>query len=429
MLVGVLGFGMVQAREIRWIRQFGTSGADAVRGIAVDDSGIVVVGIVGGALPGQSFAGGPRDAFLQKYNFGGHLMWTRQFGTPGNDVLSGVAIDPVGGLVVVGSTNGALPGQTNAGGSDAFVRTYDGEGNEGWTRQFGTSGTTGFGDAALGVALDAGGFIYVVGQTDGALPGQVYAGGLDLFVRKYDPVGSEVWTRQFGTPGIDFVAFGGGGIAIEVADEDGDRIYVAGAVEGALRDQTYAGGEADAFVRRYDTAGNEVWTRQFGTETFDDIHHVAVFDGNVYVAGSTGGAFPGFTFAGGVEDTLIRAYDADGDELWTVQMGTPDDDHLNTLAVGATGVFVAGQTRGAFLGLTNAGGADALIQRFTFAGEHSWTLLFGVQEDDFPLAIGLHDDAGLFVGGFTFGTLPGQTNQGSRDAFLVKFLPLVKEED
>ena len=51
-----------------------------------------------------------------------------------------------------------------------------------WTRQFGTSNV----DKALAIASD-GTSIYVVGHVElGALPGQTLAGGTDAFVRKYD---------------------------------------------------------------------------------------------------------------------------------------------------------------------------------------------------------------------------------------------------
>ena len=41
--------------------------------------------------------------------------------------------------------------------------------------------------------------VYVVGTTNGALPGQTAHGQNDVFVRKYDPAGNYLWTRQFGT--------------------------------------------------------------------------------------------------------------------------------------------------------------------------------------------------------------------------------------
>src|SRR5437762_3541924 len=128
-----------------------------------------------------------------------------------------------------------------------------------WLRQFG-SDFTGSGqglDPARAVAAD--GNVYVVGDLPHALPGQTSAGGVDAYVRKYDAAGAELWTRQFGTAVNDFP----GGLA---ADASG--VYVAGSTHGTLPGQTSAGDE-DAFVRKYDAAGTELWTRQFGTDSTD----------------------------------------------------------------------------------------------------------------------------------------------------------------
>ena len=92
------------------------------------------------------------------------IEWIRQFGTAGDDNTWGLAVDPTG-VYVVGDTNGALPGQTSAGALDAFVRKFDANGNELWPRQFGTAG----GDTAHGLAAYATG-VYVTGFTVGALP-------------------------------------------------------------------------------------------------------------------------------------------------------------------------------------------------------------------------------------------------------------------
>jgi hypothetical protein len=189
------------APPIGWIHQFGNSVVDCAHGVATDSTGVYVVGDVAGALPGQSSAGCD-DAFARKYDASGTEVWTRQFGTGGADIAYGVATDATG-IYVVGVVTGALPGQSYAGGSgDAFVRKYDASGTEKWTRQFGTSGD----DCAYGVAIDSTG-IYVAGVTGGALPGQSNIGSHDVFVRKYDASGTEVWTRQFGTSGDDY-AFG-----------------------------------------------------------------------------------------------------------------------------------------------------------------------------------------------------------------------------
>ena len=187
---------------------------------------------------------------------------------------SGVAVD-ASGVYVAGLTRGILPGQVSGG---ALVRKYDAVGNEVWTRQFGSGS-----DVAFGVATGANS-VYVAGRTSGTLPGQVSAGGTDAFVRNYDPLGNEVWTRQFGAagPAPDFAS---------AVDSDGN-VYVAGQTDGTLQDQVN-GGDRDVFVRKYDALGNEVWTRQFGTTSTDEAFGVAVDANGVYVAGQTGGTLSG----------------------------------------------------------------------------------------------------------------------------------------
>src|SRR5437867_4288428 len=106
---------------------------------------------------------GPRDAAQE-------LQWLREFGTAGSEVGYAVAVD-ASDVYVAGPTDGALPGQTNAGGNDAFLRKYDADGTEVWTRQFGSLDY----DDAESVAADVSG-IYVVGLTAGTLPGQTSAG-------------------------------------------------------------------------------------------------------------------------------------------------------------------------------------------------------------------------------------------------------------
>ncbi len=83
--------------------------------------------------------------------------WARQFGTSWPDQANGVATDEAGNVFLVGQTGGVLPGQSRQGGfSDAYLRKYDSEGNELWTRQFGGQG----GDGAQDVAADDFGNVY-----------------------------------------------------------------------------------------------------------------------------------------------------------------------------------------------------------------------------------------------------------------------------
>ena len=159
----------------RWVRQIGVEVGGFGTGLVAFSGRVTAVGYVGGALPGQTFAG-QRDAFVRTYNSSGTELWTRQFGTTESDFAVGVSAAP-GAVYVLGGTNGVFPGQTNAGFEDVFIRKYDGAGVELWTTQFGSSDY----DSGWGISFTPGG-VYVVGETPGALPGQNSAGGVDAFL-------------------------------------------------------------------------------------------------------------------------------------------------------------------------------------------------------------------------------------------------------
>ena len=90
------------------------------------------------------------------------LQWARQFAAAHPDATFSVAADS-SGAYVVGITRGGLPGQTVVDSQqDGFVRKYDPTGKELWTREFGVNGRPA---AANGVAVDATG-VYVAGRSE-----------------------------------------------------------------------------------------------------------------------------------------------------------------------------------------------------------------------------------------------------------------------
>ncbi len=391
-----------------WIRQFGTITSDYAHAVAVDGSGVYVAGSTDFALPGQTEAGAP-DAFLRKYDADGTELWTRQFGTVRGDYAHAVAVDG-SGVYVVGFTGGTFLGQESAGNADAFLRKYDADGTEVWTRQFGTDAY----DEAAAVIADGSG-VYAAGHTQGVLSGETSAGAQDVFLRKYDADGTEVWTRQFGTDALDIAT------AIAV---DGSGVYVAGVTEGALPGQTY-GGDLDAFLRRYDKSGTEGWTHQFGTSRWDVARAVATDASGVYVAGWTLGTLPDQASAGGL-DAFLRKYDADGTEGWTRQFGTDEWEYAYAVATDSSGVYVAGSTGGTFPGQTKAGSGsslEAFVRKYDTSGTEVWTRQFGSAVGLVEAYAVAADPSGVYAAGVAIGPLPGQTPLGGQDAFLGKLVP------
>jgi hypothetical protein len=401
--------GAQQTGEFEWLLQFGLSGNDFAWDVHADgDGNVYVAGDSSGALPGQAFAGGAFDAYLRKYDADGNELWTRQFGTTGSD--RNAAVFAFGADVYVGwLTTGAFPSQVNAGGVDAYLRKYDANGNEQWIRQFGTPGF----DELRGVFADATG-VYASGNVDGALPGQTHEGMFDAFVRKYDLDGNELWTRQFGTANRD--------ISNRISGDD-SGIYAVGRTDGALPGQTFAG-VGDAFVRKYDFDGHELWTRQFGTPGIDSAIGVSTNATGVYVAGRTDRGLPGQTHAGGA-DAFVRQYDADGNELWTRQFGTPGFDLARGVSVRDSVVYVSGIAGAA--GPADQVGADVFVQAYTARGTDLWTREFGSELADDNWAVSAAS-SGLYVIGSTGGTLPGLVSQGAIDAFVGKLVTEIASE-
>ena len=187
------------AGVVEWTEQLGSAGFDYAHSVSVaDDGSVVIAGQTAGDLDGNGNAGGD-DAFVAKYSAAGVEQWIAQLGTAGADRAYSVAVDGVGNAVVVGNTEGDLGGTGSAGSTDVFVRKYDAEGVEQWTMQFGTASD----DRSRSVSVGSDGSIYVAGYTAGDLGGEGNAGGEDAYVRTYSAEGVMQWTHQFGTEGED----------------------------------------------------------------------------------------------------------------------------------------------------------------------------------------------------------------------------------
>jgi uncharacterized protein (TIGR03437 family) len=277
----------------QWTRWLGPSSAN---GIAVNATSIYVVG--GGR---RSLNHWDLPAFATKYDPEGNELWSRQFGQAS---ANGVAVDATG-IYVVGTE------LRPSGYGTAFMHKYGADGRELWARQFSFSSGGGVAKgSANAVAVDATG-VYVVGRA-----------GSGWFLRKHTPDGEEIWTRT--------VESGARGVAL-----DAGGIFVVG--DGLQGDR--------AFLRKYDSSGNVLWSRQFGTVErvyrHASAHAVAVDSTGVYVVGRTDGTLPGQCRAGG-SDAFVRRYTAEGDEVWTRQFGTFGWDIANGVAMHSDGVYLAG---------------------------------------------------------------------------------------
>ncbi len=334
------------------------------------------------------------------------LDWTRQFGTVRDDIAYAVSADGLGSVYIAGVTQNDLNFD-----NDAWMASYDATGALLWTRQLGTAGN----EIGSAVSADGLGSVYLAGSTNGNLAGPNAGSGGDAWVARYDDAGALLWTRQFGTTGVD--------VASAVSADGLGNVYVAGQTRGNLAGPN-AGGD-DAWVARYDATGTLLWTRQFGTTGREFASAISADGlGNVYVAGGTGGnlAGPG---AGGV-DAWVGKYDANGALLWTRQLGTTSGEHASAVSADGLGnVYVAGSTTGN-LGGPNAGGSDAWLARYDAAGTLLWTRQFGTARIDSANAVSADGSGNVYVAGEMGSHFTGDFSEFfAHENFLVKYVDVI----
>jgi cysteine-rich repeat protein len=249
-----------------WLRRYSSGGTggfirtangsdnstDEAHGVAVDSAGnVIVAGFV--TTPTQG-----RNIWVRKYSSTGTTLWTRTATGAGSntDEANGVATDGTD-VIVTGFT------WVGADERDVWVRRYDSNGNEQWTHTYDEAGAS---DEGNDVTVDAAGDIIVVGTVETA--GQ----GRDIWIRKLDSAGNELWTTTYNAPqnGTDE----GHAVAVNAADE----VFVAGSIfRGMLSDNIFLG--------KFSAAGVEQWTVEHNSDGWlSDVGHGVAVDGSGDVA-------------------------------------------------------------------------------------------------------------------------------------------------
>jgi Beta-propeller repeat len=268
-----------------------------------------------------------------------------------------------------------------------------------WLRQFGTSSP----DYVADVLADGAGGVFVCGHTSGSLGGPNAGGQFtnDAFLARNDAAGTLIWIRQFGTVYNDR--------AVALASDGAGGVIVAGPTGSEF------GSGLDIYLARYDEDGNRLWTTRFGSSEFDYVGTLKADGlGGVYVGGRTAGDLGGSN--AGSTDAFVGHFDRAGNQIWLVQFGTVNQEWTTAVERdGAGGVYATGFMDGSLFGPK-----DAFLARYDPTGQRMWLRRFTSGGDSTATALATAVGQGVFVGGFTDGSLGGP-NKGGSDAFLTLF--------
>lgn len=344
--------------------------------IATDSIGnVYIVGGTEGRFSNHLNTSENGDAFLNKYDASGKLLWSRLVGSQGEGVSHTITIDADDNIIIAGQADKLSKGVSNDpnatnenifSGQDTFVVKYNNVGTQQWmylNDEFGT-------DAATAITTDAEGNVYLTGkQNSKELSSLITNGDDDAFVIKLDAnngekldyieigsstddfgqgiavaadgnivvathedghfrlqkldstdLSSTLWSYDFGDLGV--------GSKIGSVVTDGSRIYISGSSHNSL---TGGGtelaspiGGLDNFVLALDDLGNSAsadWTKFLGTDSTDQNGGVTIADGKLYLTGTTSGNIEGGASQGTTDSFAMKIDATSGTTDWAKQLG------------------------------------------------------------------------------------------------------------
>jgi hypothetical protein len=395
------------------------------------------------------------DPTLDWGTFIGGNSWTDGYGIAldeqGNVYLTGLT-ESTSGIATAGSyqsVNNNYIGFDN----NAFLAKFSSNGSLYWCTYFGGDSST----QAYGISIYKNN-IYFAGSTNSTI-GIATIGAYqerynsvkdnhynsDGFLAKFNPNGSRIWSTYFGGPGFDW-------IASIVSDQTGN-IYIGGGTssttgissKGAYQ-VSFGGGNGDAFLSKFDSAGSLKWTTYFGGENRDGASGLAIDSfNNIYISGAsssssgiaTTGAFQ--TKLGNApndnNDAFLAKFNSNGSLLWATYFGGEKNDGAVALAIDYSGnVFITGvtssdtgiATSGAYQ-TSLIGNGNRFLAKFNAAGAELWATYYGGTAAANG-CITIDQSNNIFTGGITTGKSNFATKEGwqsyyggSDDGFFAEF--------
>ena len=430
-----------QAPNWEWAASAGGHAIDAGYSTAVDLNGnLYVTGYF--QSPTITFGGitltldsiGTINTFIVKYNANGNVIWACSIG--GDSRGTSITTDRTGNCYITGYFMGNtihLGSITllNSGGNDLFILKLDVNGSVLWAKSAGSSAI----DQGFGIAADENGNSYVTGNfADSINFGSqtlTSSGVEDIFIVKYDSVGTEVWAKSAGGINNDYSTS-------VVIDESGNS-YITGYFSSTsliIGSTTLTNtGSWDIFRIKYDNQGNVVWAKSEGGTNDDEGKSISVdVNGNTYVTGrfvSSSISFGNTTLnSSGYFNTFIAKYDTNGNPLWAKAAGSSEGVGISSNITGniyVTGYFYSSIINFSGITLTNDTTnftADIFVVKYDTTGTILWAKSAGGSKSDHVASISL-DVSGncYFTGFFTSQPITFASNSfiaDSSDVFIAK---------
>ncbi|HIO73354.1 MAG TPA: T9SS type A sorting domain-containing protein [Flavobacteriales bacterium] len=280
--------------DTMWSKAYGNIGSDIGYHMQQSaDGGYIMIGETG------SFGAGGVDFYAVKANSMGDTLWTKAYGSTGDEFGYYVEETSDSGYIFCGYST-----TMGAGNDDAYVVRTNSMGDTLWTKTYGSVGY----DYAYSIkqTMDSG--FVITGTTDG-----FGVGNQDVYVIRTDAMGDTLWTKVYGGSGFE------GGWTI---DETSDSGYV---ICGWAN--SFSAGGYDVYLIRTDAAGDTLWTKSYGGAS-DDIGLT------VTETPDSGYLVTGYTYSFGAinGDAYAMALTSSGSIIWSKAYGGALGDAAHTMS-------------------------------------------------------------------------------------------------
>jgi uncharacterized delta-60 repeat protein len=197
--------------------------------------------------------------------------------------------------------------------------------------------------------------------------------------------------------------WGGGGIdnGYGVTIDSNEYIYITGETD------SYGAGGYDAFLAKYDNAGNLQWNKTWGGSS-DEVAKGIVMDedDNIFISGHT------WSFGPNPIDAFIIKYNSSGGKKWNKTWGGTNQDTVRDIGIDNSGnLYITGYTDS-----FGDPDGDMFLVKFNSSGMEEWNTTWGGSLTEAGHSIFLQDPNNIYITGRT-----SSLGDPNGDLFLIKY--------
>ncbi len=290
----------------QWDKTFGGNKKDMANCIIqTSDEGFAIAGFT------QSKGSGGFDMWLIKTDKKGNWQWDITFGGAEDDEAYSLIQTKDDGFVIAGWSD------TKDQSEDIFLVKTNKNGIKEWDKTFGGEND----DEAKSIIQTADGNFAIIGFTESK-----GAGGEDIWFIKTDNNGNIKWDKTFGGREDDE--------AYSIIQTNNGNFAIAGWTKSK------GNGKEDMWLLKTDKRGNLLWDKTFGGKEFDEAYSlIQTADQGFVLSGVTA------SNGNGEADIWLIKTDSKGNEIWDKTLGGSKFDKANALIqTKDNGHALAGQT-------------------------------------------------------------------------------------